>query len=87
MKVVCQADEGDWLLLIPGDSLEAALNEDSPRARALWRSQKVLTHPVPLYRLLEAREWEETELPDAELRELLSQVTVDGPGISEPWVY
>jgi hypothetical protein len=87
MKVVCQADEGDWLLIIPGDSLEAALNEDSPRARALWRSQNLLTRPLPLYRLLETREWEERELPDAELRELLSQVEVEGSGINEPWVF
>lgn len=87
MKVVYQADDGDWLLIIPGDSLEAALNEDAPRARALWRSQRLLTHPVPLYRLLETRDWTETELPDAELRALLSEVEVEGSGINEPWVF
>jgi hypothetical protein len=45
-------------------------------------------HPLPLFRLIESREWEETEMPDAELQGLLSTLErVDGPGIDEPWVF
>lgn len=86
MKAVCQSDEGDLLLIISGVSLGAALNEDSPLGRVLWRTERWLGQPRPLHRLLESREWDEMELPDAELRELLSNLKrIDGPGIDKPW--
>jgi hypothetical protein len=85
MKVVGYTEEGDMLLIIPGDSLEAALEEDSPRARVLWISQQLLSTPQPLYRLLETRNWQKTEYPDEELPEILAGVTVQGPPIDAPW--
>jgi hypothetical protein len=75
------------LLLIPGDSLDAALEENSPRARVLWISKKLLGRPLPLYRLLETRDWKITEYPDEELQKLLAEATVEGTPIDEPWVY
>lgn len=85
MKVVGYTEEGDMLLIIPGDSLEAALEEDSPRARILWISEQLLSTPQPLYRLLETRDRKKTEYPDEELPEILAGVTVQGSRIDAPW--
>lgn len=88
MKVVAHTRGGDMLLLIPGESIQAALaEEDSPRGRVLWISKQRLGSPMPLYRLLETRPWVDSELPDEELQKLLEGVTVQGPPIDAPWVY
>jgi hypothetical protein len=86
MKVVAYTDEGDMLLLIPGESVEAApAEEDSPRGRVLWISKRRLSAPKPLYRLIETNEWTKTEMADEELQQLLVGVTVQGTPIDEPW--
>lgn len=86
MKVVGKSGD-DWLLIIPGNDLEAALAEELPIARVLRRRQKWLSRPASLYSLLKQGDWEKAELPDAELRALLSDLKrVDGPGVDEPWV-
>jgi len=85
MKVVAYTEEGDLLLLIAGDSLEAAWKDGHARGRVLRISERLLSVPLPLYRLLETNDWMKTEMADEELQKLLVGITVQGTPIDEPW--
>lgn len=87
MKVVGEAEEGDWLFIIAEDSLDAELMKPTPMVRVLRRSEKWLMRPMTLHSLVKQGNFEPAELPAEELRVLLSDLRrVDGPGVDEPWV-
>lgn len=87
MKVVAMMDQGNMLLLIPGDDYAEAQKADIPVARVLCRKRRWLMRPVSLHGLMKQGSWKAAELPDQELQMLLADLErVDGPGIDEPWV-
>lgn len=87
MKVIGEAEEGDWLFIIPEDSLEAEWRKPNPVARVLCRSEKWLMRPVSLYSLFKQGNFDPSAFPDTDLPALLADLKrVDGPGVNDPWL-
>jgi hypothetical protein len=78
--------QGNSYLLIQPDDIAELDKLDRPPARVYDADTGVLSSPVNIHRILKFGGWEEFDLADAQVRELLAGVvTVYGAGIDEPW--
>jgi hypothetical protein len=76
---------GESYLLIQGDDL-GVLKDPRPAARVYNVETGVLFAPRNAHSILKFGYWDEIDLDDAAVRELLAGATeIRGPGIDEPW--
>jgi hypothetical protein len=86
MRAIAKRGENTYLL-IPGDDPSVLGTDPRPVARVYDGKLGILCVPHNAHRILARGYWKETDLDDAQVRQLLTGVKeVQGSPLDEPWI-